>query len=402
MKRIIVLFLAISCFLTGVLGCTKEPAQPEQPESTPAPVVSQEPQRQPRKSVSETLVGFVLPDMQDDLSLSTSAHGFLRTAENLGYPAKLYRAPMGEGALAAVEEAAADGCKGLLVWNPGGQNANAIALAAEKNIPVVVPYHTASEDGVVSNVAVDLSGYAEEAARGIAERMVERECKAGKILVYGKAPQAVAAEFTAAIQTYYPQYNVSAFVRTAATEEAAISQLAEHILWNRDIKGLFCTDPDGAVIAVRAREQAQKEFKTNGAPEAALQQSPAPSPTPAPTAAAVPTPAPVQGQTGPLATPVPAGLIKSITITAAGYGISNANIEMMEENDIYAFVLEPYYEASAQALMVLDRILDGATVPKTNKINMPIVRQDTLNKYVLVYEQVKEWFFPDPVEAVDE
>ena len=73
-------------------------------------------------------------------------------------------------------------------------------------------------------------------------------------------------------------------------------------------------------------------------------------------------------------------------------GINDDNIALMKENDIYAFVAEPYYEASAQSLMVLDRILNGESVPQVTKVNMPIVRQDTLDKYELIYRQVQEWF----------
>jgi hypothetical protein len=36
----------------------------------------------------------------------------------------------------------------------------------------------------------------------------------------------------------------------------------------------------------------------------------------------------------------------------------------MRTEDIYAFVLEPSYEASAQSLMMLDRILRGESVPR--------------------------------------
>ena len=42
--------------------------------------------------------------------------------------------------------------------------------------------------------------------------------------------------------------------------------------------------------------------------------------------------------------------------------------------------------------MVLDRILNGESVPQVTKVNMPIVRQDTLDKYELIYRQVQEWF----------
>ena len=392
MNRLLyVVLAALVCVLACLCACTA-PAAIAEPTQTPVPTATPD----AAVRLSTTMVGFIAPQ-GEDIALCTALHGFLRTAENLGYPAKVYRAAMGADAAHAVEAAHQEGCAGLLIWNPAGQNDPAIEQANSLRIPVVVPYFSASGAGVTANVATDIGGYSEEVARGIAERMVERECKAGKILVYGTNPQEACAAFRTAIDQYYPQYNVGYFVRTAFSQQGAIDELAEHILWNRDIKGLFCTDEDGALIAVRAREQAQREFKANGAPEkagvatsddaASEMPSPAPEGSPRPSAMPQPTASVMPG-----ATPVPEGLIKSITISVAGMGINDDNIALMKENDIYAFVAEPYYEASAQSLMVLDRILNGESVPQVTKVNMPIVRQDTLDKYELIYRQVQEWF----------
>lgn len=376
------------CCVIFLFGCTA----PAAVEETPAPTNSEEAAKPVVKvNVSNTLIGFIVPD-SEELSLYTSKHGFLRTAENLGYPAKLYTAGMGQESVQAVEQAAADGCKGLLIWSPGNANADALKKAAELNLYAVVPYHSAEGEGVSSNVVADVLGYTEEVALGVAERMVERECKAGKILVYGKNPSSAFEGFEQAIATYYPQYNVGYFTRTAQDEQAAIDELATHILWNRDIKGMFCLDVDGASIARRATEQASSIFKRDGAPEKAgeqtgTQQSPAPTPQTSPIQSA-----PTASGLGPSATPVPEGLIKSIVISIAGYGISDENIALMQKNDIYAFVLEPYYEASAQSVMLLDRLLSGQSVPASVKLNMPIVRMASLDKYRLLYEQVQDWF----------
>lgn len=388
----------LACLLCLLLfaGCTA-PAV----EETQTPDATQQPEAQTAAvvNVSDTLIGFIIPQ-SEELSLCTAMHGFLRTAENLGYPAKLYHAKSGTASVAAVEQASEEGCSGLLIWSPDGANASAIARAAELSIPVVVPYFSASGTGVTANAVADLMGYTEEVAMGVAERMVERECKAGKILVYGRTPVPTYNGFVSTIATYYPQYNVAYFTRTASEQQAAIDELANHILWNRDIKGLFCTDVDGALIAVRAREQAQSIFKRDGAPEGTASPSPkdtpktslTPSPSPAPSASPVSTPPVSAGSMGTSVTPVPSGLIQSITISVAGYGISDDAIALMRENDIYAFVLEPYYEASAQSLMLLDRILNSESVPAASRLNMPIVRMATLDKYVLLYEQVQDWF----------
>lgn len=242
----------IACLTTLLFlaGCAKPAVQ--EPAATPTATVYQPQVQTNAIDVSSTLIGFIIPQSKD-IAICTAMHGFLRTAENLGYPAKLYRADAGAQSVAAVEQAAADGCKGLLIWDPNGVNAKAIERAAALTLPVVVPYHSVSDTGVTANVVADLMGYTEEIALGLAERMVERECKAGKILVYGREPQAAYEMFKESIASYYPQFNVGYFVRTAADEQAAIDELSEYILWNRDIKGLFCVDSDGAKIAVSAR-----------------------------------------------------------------------------------------------------------------------------------------------------
>ncbi|MDR1619538.1 MAG: hypothetical protein LBS18_02570 [Clostridiales bacterium] len=403
-KRTLLMALLMACMII-LAGCAKE--GPQETEPTAAPVEEQggvERMAVTAAYASDTLVGFIAPQNKE-INVRTSLHGFLRTAEALGFPAKVYYAAMGTGAAQAVNDAHEDGCMGLLIWNPNGGNKEAIARAAALSIPVVVPYHTSGEPGVTANVAADMGGYAEEVALGVAERMVERDCKAGKILVYGGNPLPVYDVFQEAIAAYYPQYNVGYFFRAAQQEQAAIDELATYILWNRDIKGLFCVDTDGARIAVRAREQAQKEFKSNGAPETARLTA-TPEATAAPKATAAPTPTPGVTPTTPtptpggaatgggaaMITPVPEGLIKSITISVAGYGLTDDTVALMNNNDIYAFVLEPYYEASAQSLMLLDRILRRETVPQTTRLNMPIVRMATLDKYILIREQVLEWF----------
>ncbi len=379
MKRVLTCLKNAGIYLLcGLLfaGCVKSG---EIDAVTPAVDVTPEPEAKVETSinVSGTLIGFIVPKATDE-ALYLAKHGFLRTAENLGYPAKLFQSAQGLASVAMVEQAALEGCAGLLIWSPDDSNAAAIKRAKELSIPVVVPYYRASEPGVSANPQADLLGYTEEVALSIAQRMQERECKAGKILVYGNEPELAYEGFAAAIAAYYPQYNVAYYKSNSVQEQAAIDELAEYILWNRDIKGLFCTDTGGARTAVRARELAQSLFKRNGAPEAKA--------TPQITEkASLETPLPS-------ATPVPAGLIKSITITVAGYGLNEDTISLLSKNDIHALVLEPYYDASAHALMLLDRILNGQSVPASSKLNMPIVRLATLEKYQLIYEQAKDWF----------
>jgi hypothetical protein len=96
---------------------------------------------------------------------------------------------------------------------------------------------------------------------------------------------------------------------------------------------------------------------------------------------------------------VPESLTKAITITIVGTGISERTIELLHEYDIYAFVLEPYYEAAAHSTMVLDQLLRGESAPEVSRLNMPIVRQTALDKYELIYRQVREWFDLDATQT---
>ncbi|MEL7604173.1 MAG: hypothetical protein AAGU77_13535, partial [Bacillota bacterium] len=115
--------LAMTIGLLCLAGCAKPAVQ--EPAATPTATLYQPQVQTNAVDVTDTLLGFIIPDSQD-IALCTAMHGFLRTAENLGYPAKLYHAAAGAQSVAAVEQAAADGCKGLLIWDPNSSNAVAL------------------------------------------------------------------------------------------------------------------------------------------------------------------------------------------------------------------------------------------------------------------------------------
>ncbi len=371
---LLLVFLCAGC--GGQTADTENLNTPEPIDTTPV-IIEKVPELVARSN-GDALLGAIIPD-DGSITYYTAMHGFLRTAEAMGCPAKIYRANTAQLAVEAVDQAISDHCAGLLIWNENDAYAQAIEKAGGAGIPVVTPYYETDNRFVRASVVVDQAGCMEEVARAIAERMVERDCKGGRILVYGQDPMSVYLTFSDAVKAYYPQYSVAYFARTASGKDAAVNELAEYILWNRDVKGLFCTDADGADIAVRARTQAQREFRNNGAPEqredAANTQAPAG------------------------ATPVPESLTKAITITIVGTGISERTIELLHEYDIYAFVLEPYYEAAAHSTMVLDQLLRGESAPEVSRLNMPIVRQTALDKYELIYRQVREWFDLDATQT---
>lgn len=367
MKRIAALSLSLVLLLCGCSDKTSDvdviagANQTEQAADTVEEVPSQ----------GICLLGFVV---EDDGGMSTymMMHGFLSTTENLGYPAKLYR--ITSTAEESVQQAKADGCAGLLI---PAQYDRAIAEAREAGMYVVVPYDVHTGDADV-NVVCDNSVYIEELARGIAERMTERSLKSGRLMVYGSEPSSCYDEFKIAIGEYYPQFSTVEFKRTPGiSDEAAIDELAAFILNNRDIKGMYACDAKAAPIAVKAREKAISEFKKMTSEEEDNKKAKnTPEPTLVPGASPTPNPA----------------LLKQISITAFGCGISDENLALFNDNDIYALCIEPYYEAAATSAMMLDRLIQGEETAKSVSVNRPIAYADTIDKYLAIYNEVKEMF----------
>ncbi|MBQ3131571.1 MAG: hypothetical protein IJC24_02580 [Clostridia bacterium] len=366
MKRIIPIIASLLILLTACSD--RQPADVSVEQSAEAAPVSEEHQYD---SAGMRLMGLII---EDDGSMGTymMMHGFLRTAENLGYPAKLYR--ITSDAAAAVAEAIKDGCSGLLI---PGNHTTAIAEAAQAGIYVVSPYY-ACETGIADvNVVADSSEYIEELARGIAERMTERSLKSGRILIYGYDPSICYAEFDRAIEEYYPQFQTVTFVRTPGSgEDATIAELADYILNNRDIKGMYACDTDSASIAVNARSKAISLFKEIQDQEDDDKKKPTPTPSTAPSAESTPNP----------------GLLKQISITAFGCGLSDENLALFNDNDIYALCIEPYYETAATATMMLDRLFLGEETAENITVNRPIAYADSIDKYLAIYNEVKELF----------
>ena len=326
------------------------------------------------------LLGLIIDDDGSNGAYMTM-YGFLHTAETLGYAAKLYRAANGTEALAALEQAAKDGVDGLMVYSPGGANDAAVSEAANKGMYIVVPYDKCAATGLSCNVVADDTDYYDELARGLAERMTERSLKSGRILVYGRDPATCLAMFETSIAASYPQFNVVAFQRTAVDDQGAIDELAQFLLYNRDIKGMYVIDADSSAVAVSARTQTQKLFKENGAPSPTPSPSPNPSATPADPNTAIYTPNP--------------SIMTQISITIFCNGLSDDNYGLFTDNDIFALCIEPYYEAAAQGTMTLDELLRGENAASVVKVNRPLVYADTAEKYKAIYDQMKRMFSLD-------
>ncbi|MEG1547751.1 MAG: hypothetical protein RR232_01670 [Clostridia bacterium] len=363
-KRVSVLFLI--AIMLAAFGCAK-PSSEQGNDNKETPI----PQENANASDSrQALLGFIIDD-DGSMAAYMAMYGFLRTAETLGYPAKLFRAKPGAPAQSAVQNAIDEGCTGLMVFNPGGVNDKAVKLAVDSGVNVVIPYHECAIPGINSNVVADTGEYIEELSRGLATRLTERSLKSGRILVYGRDTAATCEQFARSIGEYYPQYTVDSFNRVAVDEEGAIEELAQYILYNRDIKGMYVADSDLASIAVTARKRAQNVFSSKGAP----------------------TPTPVQGTpvAAPALTPNP-NLLTSITVTIFASGLSDENYKLFNDSDIYALCIEPYYEAATQATMYLDKLTGGDEIPERARINRPIAYADTIDKYTAIFDRMKEMF----------
>ena len=376
MKRRIAFLTAAIVLLALCCGCTNHSEKITTPPEE-SPVETEAPEQAGSDAGANEkgfdLLGLVIEDDGSERAYMTM-YGFLHTAENLSYAAKIYRASAGAGMLSAVEQAIGEGVDALLIFDPTCASDAAVSCAAASGIKTVVPYYACSAEGLDANIVADGAEYYDELARGLAGRMTERSLKSGRILIYGKDTAECYAAFSASIAAAYPQFNVEAFTRSTDNEQAAIDELAEYLLYNRDIKGMYVVDSEAASIAIQARSQAQKIFRTEGAP----------SPTPTPETTLMPgmTPAP---------TPNP-GLLTQITITVFCNGLSDDNYDLFNDNDIYALCIEPYYEASAEATMALDKLLRGDVVQPVSRVNRPIIYNETADKYKAIFEQMKTLF----------
>jgi len=382
MKQKLAIILALILVLT-LVGCGKNSNEEMDISAETAVLTEAAPQMENEADTSDptkedgeaafNLFGLILHDDGSDRAYMTM-YGFLHTAETLSVAAKVYRATPGSETDAAVDNAIEDGVDALLVFDPTRASDAAVTRAAQSGIKVVVPYYPCDADGLSANIVADPSEFYDELARGLAERMTERSLKSGRILIYGRSTTEASDSFSASIAASYPQFKVVSFNRTTADPEAAVSELALYLLYNRDIKGMYVADSDLASIAIKARSEAQKIFKAQGAP----------SPTPDPSITLAP------GET-PEPTPNP-GLLTQITITVFCNGLSNDNYDLFNDNDIYALCIEPYYEAAAEATMTLDRLLRGETVQSISRVNRPIVYNETADKYKAIFEQMEALF----------
>jgi ABC-type sugar transport system substrate-binding protein len=358
--------LAVILMLAAFLGCSAPTSIKEAEEEAPAPseplpeetdevlvdsLESPQPDEEngsdkPRKQT----IGFIVLD--DGALLTRSAmHGFLRTAENLNYPSRMYTVSAGVSAVDQVDRAISDGCAGLVIWTDSQELANAAKYAKMKGLPVVA----AMAEGSLTSFSIDADSvlyadpadYCAEAARTMCETAISRGNKEGTIFIAREegAHQDIVDAFQAAISASYPQYTLTdmpILATRAETEAAAKEYLKDES--HRNVVGILALSPTASTAWYNAEVAAEKQynFKINPA------------------------------------------------IMALDY--TDENLSLVGSSKILCLIARPFYTCAAQATMVLDSILNGSDVQASTRVNAPIIRRKDIEKYASIVEEVKTWF----------
>lgn len=340
----------------------------------------------------------MLMGREDGVLSYAAQHGFLRTAENYGYPAKLYTADTSQEAAERIDEAIEEGCKGLLIWADSPEMTAAIEKARARGVKVVVPYEKVSPGVADANLAPDVADYCTEAARILCERIKSRSKSAGTIFVTGADLHPDIAEaFSAAVAEQYPQFKVENY-SGANTQEAVNAFVEQH----PEMVGVLAMVEGSGKIWNDACNQVQSKLQ---AEMEALLATPTPDPdaSPTPTPKATPTPSPTPTPTGPSPTP-DESYRRYANILVLDY--TPANVELVRRGVVTGMIARPFYDSAAQSMAVMDNLLRGLPTQTEVRLNTPIIRKDTVAKYDGIIGEVVDWFdvqespSPSPAPAV--
>lgn len=380
-KRLLALMLALLVVLTA---CA--PKQSNEPTASPAP--SQTPESTAQPSSEEQIIAFdpassivgLIIDKQSDFNSRMAQHGFLRTAENLGYPAMLFAAEDSTSAAARVDEAIAAGVKGLLIWADSAEMIAAVDKASAAGIKTVVPFFRLPAKATIgSNLAVDYDDITLEAVRIMIDEINDRNYRSGKIILIQdqQTDHSLYSSFSSKIGTTYPEFEIVNWTMGATAAES-LAAAAQYLKDNADVAGVLSFVPGAADVWAKAKKQVEAELKpkTTPKPTPKPKATPKPSGTPAPTP--VPTPKPLDPNK------------RNITIIALGY--TEENIKLVKDSVIFAFIAMPYFDSTAQSMMMLDRLMRGISAPAEVRLNAPIIRKSGVAKYDSIVSEVKSWF----------
>lgn len=396
MKRLISAVMICICLLSFTSACrpsaekkeekaettaTAEPIQTATTESAePTPIANFNP--------SVNLIGMLVPEDSGEL-MNAAKHGFLRTAENLQYPSKLYVVNASNPAASVVDKAIADGAKGLIVWANTPDMIEAAQKAKAVGIKVIVPYFDLP-NMFDANLAADPNDFGNETARIMCEQIVlVRKKKAGVIVITGAAQEKeIADAFTALVGKEYPQFTITDY--TGVGVEADVR---EYVKAHADLVGVLALQSGSAKIWDDACVAIQRELKptpkpsaTTGATGAAQTQTSA-KPTPTPTIAPTNTPvasSPVQSAAN------EESYKRGAVIIALDY--TKENLTLVKNRNIFAVIARPFYDSTAQSVALMDRLLRIIPTPVDVRLNVPIVRENGISKYLTIQKEIARWF----------
>ncbi|MDO4567946.1 MAG: hypothetical protein Q4B99_03190 [Clostridia bacterium] len=382
MKRTVSIILSALFAVTLVCGCTVESAPSATPEfTTPLATATPEPTTAPTPVTAKTdLIGFVISDDQSFAACSLM-YGFLQTTAELGNPSVILRYGEETTALEAVQRGIDLGCAGMLIMNPGAVNNDAIALAKQNGLSVITPVDRTDSEADI-NVYVDSEDHLIEMCIAAVDRMTERSISknGGRILIYGKSPAPLYNRCLQMVQESYSQYGVLSFTRTTDNTDAAIEELTNYLLTHRGICALVAIGDKDSQVARDAREAASAIIGNSGVPEEADAIEG------------------VANASGYVLPEISSNLRSNTAITIFGTGFTDENIDLISRERIYGLSIIPYYDTAVNCVMLMDRLLRGEELMSSAKVNRPIIRHDTIEKYVTVYDEIKELFAIEQAE----
>ena len=385
------LCLLALCLLLGLAGCggeknVRDRLQPGGSETLPAEGNASAKQTpDPNFDPAGQRIGLLI-DESDGVLSKAAEHGFLRTAENLGYPAQVYAAASNQEAAALVDQAVADGCTGLLLWVNSDAMQAALAKARAAGVATVAAYYAVEEGSADANLVVDPSDYAPEAARILCETIEARGAATGTIFVTGAENHStLLAYFQEKVEADYPQYQVSSY--EGQNDQNSVNAF---VLAHPEMVGVLALEPGSGLVWNEACNQVQAAIMASYA-------TPAPSPQPQEEDGAedgaeeTPTPAP---------TPIPTPSEEArryANILLLDY--TEQNLQLVRRGVVTGLIGRPFYDSTAQSMAALDRLLRGLPTQTDVVLKTPILRKKDIAKYEGIMEEVQEWFLVTPAPS---
>jgi len=384
--RCLAILLVLALLVTGCTGRPADAPVDQTPEPTAERTVMVLAPEQRYRSI-EYKIGLIMT-APNDLLHRVAQHGFLRTAENLEYRAKLYLGSDSSEADALVDQAIADGCVGLLVWANDAKLIAAAEKAKQAKIKTVIPFFNMGDADVDANLAADPADYAEEAVYIMVTTAQSRGRINGAVIIIGAqdAPD-VAAALQNAVREQYPQYAVEVYQGYPPTDGMSTQEeLADAFITQReDIAGIFCLAPGSGNIFADTCAAVEKRLKPAATP------TPKSTPTPKKTTAPSLSPSPSEMPAETPAVPeIPSYKRNDCVIITLD--CMQDNLNLVADGKITACIVRPFYDSTAQSTVVLDRLLRGIPTQTTVRLNAPVIRKSSVEKYQHIVREAADWF----------